>query len=183
MNHEVRVFSSLNHDNIVSYHCSWVEFDLVQVKSKKPSRSASKEMLSSDFATENIDDSDIVFEESHIKDEQKSTSSELSRSIRSVPSSKDKAVGILSNRSLIEANNDIFENVMVFYIQMKLCDCTLRDWLDERNAQIARREVSLEGPIAFDIFRQILSGVEYIHSKNIIHRDLKVSERIFSWNC
>lgn len=62
------------------------------------------------------------------------------------------------------------------YIQMELCDTkTLRHWIDERNkkksSQNSKRRLE-----SLNIVQQMVSGIEYIHSKNLIHRDLKVSQ-------
>lgn len=76
----------------------------------------------------------------------------------------------------------------VLYIQMELCGINLRQYLDKRNSDIIQRLSSANTStdkkdvldyIDLDLerqhFEQILSGVQYIHSQNMIHRDLKVS--------
>ena len=48
----------------------------------------------------------------------------------------------------------------------------LYEWIQEKNSlhqDPTRRKESL------DIMKKIICGVEYIHSKNLMHRDLKVA--------
>lgn len=64
---------------------------------------------------------------------------------------------------------------MLLYIQMQLCQQTLRNWLNNRNAvKKDLEDIDLE----LSIFRQIVKGIDYIHSRNIIHRDVKVKRKI-----
>ncbi|XP_059834977.1 eukaryotic translation initiation factor 2-alpha kinase 1 [Hypanus sabinus] len=68
---------------------------------------------------------------------------------------------------------------LVLHIQMQLCEDSLQDWIWKRNNK-PRQNVALTGPFAqveidhtIDIFHQLLTGVCFIHSKGVVHRDLK----------
>lgn len=77
----------------------------------------------------------------------------------------------LTNQYAVRSSSD--SSAQFLYIQMELCDKrTLKVWIDERNSHRdpKRRQESLH------ITKQIVHGVEYIHSKKLIHRDLKVSQ-------
>ncbi|KAL6050799.1 hypothetical protein STEG23_015337, partial [Scotinomys teguina] len=56
------------------------------------------------------------------------------------------------------------------FIQMEFCDQgTLEQWLENENRKKTDKDLLLE------LFKQITTGVDYIHSKGLIHRDLKMS--------
>ncbi|KAF7663100.1 hypothetical protein LDENG_00219330 [Lucifuga dentata] len=70
---------------------------------------------------------------------------------------------------------------LMLYIQMQLCERSLKDWISERNTK-PKEEHTLRCPYGcvstehtLRLLRKILEGVEYIHSRGIMHRDLKVT--------
>lgn len=63
---------------------------------------------------------------------------------------------------------------MFLYIQMQLCKkMSLREWLKEQNK-------SRDTVRVLNIFQQIVNAVEYVHLQGLIHRDLKVINKMMN---
>jgi len=87
---------------------------------------------------------------------------------------------------LITAADRPLEYRGTLYIQTELClEKTLQTWIHNRNASLAsgkttakdRQKLARE---AFDIFRQCVSAVDYLHSRGCAHRDVKPANIFFS---
>ncbi|KAL6101625.1 eif2ak2 [Pungitius sinensis] len=94
------------------------------------------------------------------------------------PESTDSSAESSAGYSSSQATDDSLAKYI--YIQLELCDTKrrhLKHWIDEKNKESLqdpkRREEGLR------IVQQIVSGVEYIHSKKHIHRDLKPPNVLF----
>jgi serine/threonine protein kinase len=65
------------------------------------------------------------------------------------------------DNSELEYEN-IPEDIPTIFIQMELCKNNLKEWLKHNEPTI-------------NIFKQILYGIQYIHLKNIVHGDIKLT--------
>uniref|UniRef100_A0AAY5KLN8 Eukaryotic translation initiation factor 2-alpha kinase 1 n=1 Tax=Esox lucius TaxID=8010 RepID=A0AAY5KLN8_ESOLU len=59
---------------------------------------------------------------------------------------------------------------LMLYIQMQLCERSLKDWVSDRTT---RHNSQMDTEQTLSILHETLEGVEYIHSRGIMHRDLK----------
>ncbi|NWT04984.1 E2AK1 kinase, partial [Mionectes macconnelli] len=69
---------------------------------------------------------------------------------------------------------------LMLYIQMQLCELSLRDWIVDRNKRCSKRTEEnsspyqlVDVPWTMKIFQELVEGVCYIHSMGVMHRDIK----------
>ncbi|XP_065268131.1 eukaryotic translation initiation factor 2-alpha kinase 1 [Emys orbicularis] len=72
------------------------------------------------------------------------------------------------------------EYCLMLHIQMQLCEISLWDWIVDRNKRCGERTEESSSPYHLvdvswtsKIFQELLEGVYYIHSKGVVHRDIK----------
>ncbi|KAL7015823.1 hypothetical protein ACKWTF_016690 [Chironomus riparius] len=196
---EVKTFASLNHLNVVPYKSCWLE-PLISFESH--SRLATHEEESWETRNEsaniritqsndslrlntyNNESFSINFEYSENHQSEKSV-------LSSIPSNNNESLSNLERIRRLNLSNCSSESKSliphvklawsVLFIQMKLCEKTLRNFLDERNEcesfKSYYESFNLNGDnmtsIAMSIFQQICNGLEYIHNRSIVHHDLK----------
>lgn len=149
-------------------------------------------------------DFDISFHNSNSIDNDISTDEINSESEEDDSSSDQNAICKLLSGQEYEDCSRVNLKWATLYIQMTYCQQTLKQWLDERNNYIASSRKSsddftlhhsdstdsngLESAFAdtncpsvfsmcvlVDMFTQLVRGLHYIHSKGVIHHDVKPS--------
>lgn len=87
---------------------------------------------------------------------------------------------------VLEEKAHIKLNWATLFIQMKLCEKTLRQFLDERNSSSSFKEfyhrqgLGEHLQVCKEIFQQLVHGLAYIHSRDIVHHDIKPSNIFIS---
>ncbi|VBB32816.1 unnamed protein product [Acanthocheilonema viteae] len=71
---------------------------------------------------------------------------------------------------------DVFENDMYYQLVMEKLGCGMDLF------EFIEQQPKLDEPLISYIFRQVVSAVTYLHSKNIVHRDLKDENVIIDQN-
>ena len=89
---------------------------------------------------------------------------------------KDRRGLFLSDILESTIGNAPIPNKIEFFIVTELCNTTLRAYLDERNERIRKNSIDSDWKReAFYIAKQLVEGLLYLSSENIIHRDIKPS--------
>lgn len=129
---EVELLSKLNHENIIRYYATWIEFKYIDAEKL-----------------------------------------ESATSITSKDSDCDTSISKYNNMLTLCEIRAIKYLVPVLYIQMELCDTTLKNYLLERNKlECLSVGVSLEPEKINSIMLQLVGAVKYIHNQGIIHQDI-----------
>jgi len=74
-----------------------------------------------------------------------------------------------------------------YFIDMELCDYNLADYMQEQRTRLNvghyddTNSQLIFARDAFDVARQICTGLEYIHASRAVHRDLKPRNGSFSY--
>ncbi|XP_072393410.1 eukaryotic translation initiation factor 2-alpha kinase 1-like [Diabrotica undecimpunctata] len=196
---EVKTFASMNHSNIVQYKGAWLEIGApksTKVITHKTTESTHQtdyfyhQETTQSFSEESKEDSTdfrISFEHSvsgaiSKKDRSSKTTSRKKR--KSLSEGDDMVVCKLDLKEIekIRSLNRTKVKWATLYIQMALCQMTLKQWLEQRNsisnpdkALVPKNELKIRNNYINQILFQLLNGLEYIHSKDVVHHDIKPS--------
>jgi len=64
---------------------------------------------------------------------------------------------------------------LVLFVQLELCDTDMKSFLKENKKRMDDQD-------KWDMFKQVLEGIEFIHSKGLVHRDMKPGNVLVNLN-
>eukprot|EP01125_Pyxidicula_operculata_P015152 TRINITY_DN5117_c1_g1_i1.p1 TRINITY_DN5117_c1_g1~~TRINITY_DN5117_c1_g1_i1.p1 ORF type:complete len:1656 (+),score=455.46 TRINITY_DN5117_c1_g1_i1:21-4988(+) len=184
---EVVTLSRLRHDHVVRYYQAWIDEGSDHYNDNKQllneededdyfdedSLTNSLECDDSENFSSGDDDDDEKDEEFFVPNSNLSTSLTTSKKIR-----VRNELSYMPSKSTKKQRTTTAEeggHHSILYIQMEYCTQTLSNLIE--NGQITNDETEI-----LRLFRQIVEGLNHIHSQGIIHRDLKPSNIFINRN-
>lgn len=92
---------------------------------------------------------------------------------RSSYRNENKSTDTLSEEAINFPKESLARKKLVLYMQMQLCQTSLKHWLSVRNKSISNGKKFFHESVSFLIMKQIAAALLFIHSRNLIHRDVK----------
>ncbi|KAI8901231.1 kinase-like domain-containing protein [Globomyces pollinis-pini] len=169
---EVKLLAGISHNNIVGYYASWMQYmdpidstdsdsDDYEESWDEPSSSMERSESMELFTSKNGNSISFRQDISFMSSEESKSTNNVSESISTASLHSIAPNGVLTSH----------KNLFLF-IQMELCESTLHSWLETLNLQTHEPFRRIEEKI-LHCFIDLLKGVQVIHRKGYIHRDLK----------